>query len=213
MRSTLPALFATLLLSAAATATPFRDDARGLLLDVPAGYQDAPNPPPRAIHAWSRGDVGAPDYSAIVLQGLGGTIGREPLDRAVVERSTRDSIGNAGVTVTGFDYGTVRWRSFDLELVTTRVTAEGQNSALFAVQVPLAPEAVQVMLSGPASGEARMRADLAHVLDSLHGRSNWLTVRERSEKLGSLIGFGIVVLAAAGVAWWLRRPRRVDTAD
>ncbi|MDB4928158.1 MAG: hypothetical protein JWM10_642 [Myxococcaceae bacterium] len=206
-------MITTLLVSATAAAAPFRDDVRGLSLDVPDGYHDIPNPSPQALHAWARGEAGAPGYTAIVLQGVGGTIGREPLDRATVERSARASVAGSGLTITGFEYGTARWQSFDLEVVATRVTGGDQDSVMVAVQIPLAPEAAQLMLSGPATSETRMRADLAQVLGSLRGRSNWLTVQQRSEKLGTALGLGFTALAVAVIAWWRWRPRRAVAGD
>lgn len=212
MRTALAAVIATMILSSSAAAAPFHDEARGLSLDVPAGYHDIPNPSAQALHAWARGEAGAPSYAAIVVQGLGGTIGRAPLLRDTVERAARASIARSGLTITGFEYGTARWRSFDLEVVTTRVAGGDQDGVMLAVQVPLAPEAAQLMVTGPATSEAQMRADLAHVLGSLGGRTNWLTIAQRSERLGSAIGLGLGALIVAGFAWWRWR-RHPAVAD
>jgi hypothetical protein len=212
VRTTLSVALAILALSATATATPFRDDKRGLSLDVPAAYHDVPSPSPQILHTWARGEAGEPGYAAIVLQGMGGTIGRDKLDRAIVEKAARATVASSGLTITGFDYDTVRWQSLELEVMIARVTGGDRDGMTIAVQIPLAAEAVQLMVAGAADGEAQMRADLTHVLGSLHGRSNWLTDAERSEKLGVAVGLGLGTLTVAVLLWRRRRRRRVAAA-
>ena len=75
--------------------------------------------------------------------------------------------------------------------------------------MPLAKEAIQITLAGPAGDEARLVADLQTVLGSLEGKSNWLTDADRSERLGRVAGSVIgVALGVALVVYLLRRRRR-----
>jgi hypothetical protein len=191
-------------ISTVASATPFRDEAHGLSLDVPADYHDFPTTRgPGVIGTWSRGEQGHDDFAVLQLQGLGGTVGREPIDHPIAERAARATLP-AGVDAT-FAYRKTRWHTFDLELMVTHVAADPPMVVL-AAQIPLAKEAVQVNVIGPATGEARLSADLDHVLASLDGRSNWLTDDERSRRLGTGVGFGLG--AVVGAILIVRRVRR-----
>jgi len=199
---------AALACSSAARAERFRDEAHGVSFDLPAGYVDLPLDERNVIHAWARGEMD--DYAQLRLEDLGGTIGRDGVDPAIVEKAARESAPKLGVEVSRVDVAKTRWRSFDLDLVTTRAVASGQPVVFIAVQVPLAPKAVQLRFVSRGPNEARLRGEVELILATLDGRSNWLTDGERSERLGrvvgSILGGGIVI--AVMIAVRRRRRRR-----
>ena len=198
----------TLLFAASARAGEVRDDKRGFTFTLPGGYRDFPEgrASPNIIQSFIRGDAGGPSFGFLNVEALGGSIARDETDRAIVERAARDSVRGTGLEFTSFDYEKVRWKNFDLDLVVAHASGGGQSLVMLGTQVPLAAEAIQIQVGGPASEQDRLRADLDGVLRSLEGKSNWLTDRERSERLGRGIGtlvlftvplvIGIVVLVA-----------------
>ena len=74
-------------------------------------------------------------------------------------------------------------------------------------QVPLKPEAVQLLLAGPADQVERGDTLLKTTLASLHGESNWLTHAERMERIGQTIGIWITIAFAVGVFFYMRKRR------
>ena len=78
----------------------------------------------------------------------------------------------------------MKWKAFDLELMVTQAAGGGRQFVILGVQVPLAKEAIQLNLLGPAAEEARLLGDLQAILSSLDGPSSWLTGEERAERLG-----------------------------
>lgn len=86
-----------------------RDARRGLSFTVPADYQaSAEGVGGRAYHAFTRGQPGEPSYAVFRLTGLGGTIGRDELNRATVESAARSSVEGTGVELTRFEYRKIR---------------------------------------------------------------------------------------------------------
>jgi hypothetical protein len=212
MRYLVAALILGLTASAARAAAPrlIRNEGRGFSLMVPDGYVDAPNtsPLPRTLHTFARGQPGEPGSAAIVVQDMGGTIGREPLIHAMVERAARDSLKPTGFEVTSFEYRKLPWKSFELEAVLT--TAGGADRSLLSVsvQVPLAGSAIQIIVAGAPGDKERLVADLQALLGSLDGKSSWLSDSERSRQLGRAAGQLAILAAAVGLIVWLARRRR-----
>jgi hypothetical protein len=193
----------------AATGGTIADAENGFSFAVPDGYADYPEgAAPGVLHSFARGKPDDASFAVIRIQAMGGTIGREPLVRETVERAARQTASASGVEITGFDYRKVKWKDFELDLVLTRLTNGDKKLVTLATPVPLAKQAIHVVLMGPAGDEAGLVANLQAILRSLDGRSNWLSDAERSERLGRLVG--LVVGAIGGVAivvWWRRRKR------
>jgi hypothetical protein len=187
------------------------DARRGFSFRVPQGYRDFPagRSGPKVLHAFATGEPSAEGTRLLRVEALGGVIGRGELDRPVVEQAARDSVKGLSVEVRGFEYAKLRWKSFDCDLVVTRLGAGGREVVTLGAQVPLAPEAIQLYLAGPAADEAELRATLQTLLGSLEGRSNWLDAGERAERLGRGMGTAVAVLIGltALVIWWRKRGR------
>jgi hypothetical protein len=198
-----------LLAGSALAAERVNDAEHGFAFVVPDGFVDAPQAKgPRVLHAYQRGDAAQGSFAIVQMQSLGGTIGREPLIRATVEKAARAAAHLQGAEISGFDYRQVKWKSFDLELMVAYMGAGDIKVVTLATQVPLAKQAVQVQIVGPAAEEARLAQDLDAFLAGLDGKSNWLSEDEKSQKMSSLIGTGVGVLLGLGiVVWWTRRRR------
>jgi tetrahydromethanopterin S-methyltransferase subunit G len=200
------------LASSALAATPVtvNEPEHGFTLVVPEGYVAYPEGKgANVLYAFLRGTPEDASFGILQLQALGGTIGRDPLVRATVERSTRDSVKSSGIEVERFDYRKIEWRSFELELVVTKMSAGDKHLVAMTTQVPLAKEALQVGLSGPAADEAKLVSEMQAVVASVEGKSSWLTEAERGEKIsrgiGTLVG---IVVGVSGVLWFRRRRQR-----
>ena len=207
----IPLLFLALAGPALAAAPVTVNDAQhGFAFVVPDGFVDAPQAMgPHVLHAYQRGNAPEGSFALVQLQSLSGPIGREHLDRAMVEKAMHDAARLQGAEISGFDYRKVKWKSFDLELMVVWMGAGDTKVVTLAAQVPLAKQAVQVQIVGPAVDEARLRQDLDAFLAGLDGKSNWLTEDEKSEKISSLIGSLVGVLVSLGaVVWWRRRRAR-----
>ena len=219
-RPSLVLLGASLLVAVGdARAGRIADDALGASFALPEGFQDLSGGAP-GLRAFSRGVVGAGSYAVLRLHALAGEIGREPLDRAVAERAARRSLEAAGVdpSTARFDYRTVRWKGFDLELFVSRARIGDGEQITLVTQVPLVTRALQIELLGPAADEPRLAADLAALLASLDGRASWTAIEPAAptEKRGPdwvLIAFfavAVPLLIAAAILLDRRRRARRD---
>lgn len=193
----------------AAPGATVSDPEHGFTLVVPEGYVDYPEgKPPNMLYAFARGNPDDASFGILQLQALGGTIGREPLIRSTVERAARDSVKNAGIEIEGFDYRKIAWKGFELELVVTKIHGGDKHLVTLSTQVPLAKQALQIGMSGPAADEARLAGEMQALVASVEGKSSWLTDGERSERLGTAVGVIVgVALGLGGLLWWRRRQR------
>jgi len=201
------AVLAVLLVPALVDAMPVTDPA-GWSLTIPDRYREAPKTP-GALYSFAHGASADADFSAIQIQDAGGTIANEPVDHAVVERSARDSVKGTGVEILSFDYRKVRWKTFDLDVVISRMRKGDTSIVSLVTQVPLVGKAIQIAIAGPARDTDRLIADLTQIVSSIEGESSWLSAAERSERIGKGVGMVVGVLGALGLlSWWRRRARR-----
>ena len=199
--------------SAARAGLRVTDEKLGATFAVPDGYEAAPaSPPPAAGQpaplVFTRGQMNSDSFGVLQVVPLRGTIGREKMDRKIVEDSARAAIQGSGATMTGFDYRTARWNGFELELVVGRVSRQGRKLVTFSTQVPLVRHALQLSLMGAASDEARLDAEFQATLASLTGQSSWLTDEQRSERLGRIVGLVVGALVGGGLVFVLARRRQ-----
>lgn len=169
----------------------------GYQFTVPEGFVDYPEG--RATNAdlvecWTEEEPISPKGAMVLcVQRLHGVLGRDNMRADEVP---------AGAQLTA-----LRWRDFDLQGVRALTNREDGPVFSLVAQVPLKPEAIQLLFAGPADqvmrGDSLMQATLA----SLQGKSNWLTSAERSEQLGKTAGIWISVAFAAGVVWYMRKRR------
>ena len=100
-----------------------------------------------------------------------------------------------------------RWKEFVIQGLRTTRLQDGVHSVAIVAQVPLKPEAIQVVASSPLYQEEHARAMLEDVLASLEGQSNWLTSAQRSERMGKAVGTWIAIGVAVLVVVILRKRR------
>jgi hypothetical protein len=194
-----------------AAATTVSDPHRGFSFVLPDGFAENPGSTrtPKLNLVFGRGELGTPGGNVLQVASMGGTIGHGKLDPALVEKAARDSVRGTGVALTKFEYRKTTWKGFALDLLVTHAQREGQAILTLSTQVPIAKEAIQITLAGPAGEAARLLADFQAVLGSLEGKSNWLTDDERSERLGRIVGVVVGLgLGVALVVYLLRRRQR-----
>jgi len=116
----------------------------------------------------SRGNLDASKgpVEMIIIQDLGGPIGREDLSKKA------DKPQNVTLEKTG-------WKSFQIDLFRVVENIRSVPFVTLNAQVPLKPHAIQLTVSGPVSDEDKLRTELQTVLASVNGRTNWLTDEER----------------------------------
>lgn len=200
------AVLAVLLIPTLGDATPVTDPA-GWSLTIPDRYTELPKTP-GALYSFAHGVSTDADFSAVQIQDLGGTIGNEPIDSAAAERGARDSVKGTGVEVLGFDVRKVHWKTFDLDVVISRMRKDDKSVVALATQVPLAKKAIQIVIGGPVSETDRLSAELTEIVSSIEGESNWLSAAERSERIGKGLGIVVGSLGVLGLLWWRRRRAR-----
>jgi hypothetical protein len=176
---------------------------------VPDGMSDFPDghDKPEMLYAFARGTPGEPHFEIVAVHDLGGTIGREPLDHAAVERGARKAAGGVHNDLR-FDYGKIRWRDFDLDLVIGHDKRGDAEVVTFTAQLPFERGAVQLITSGFVADEAELRKLHERTLATFTGRSNWRSDFERGEALGRVIGFLVGVPLAIWLMVWIKRRRQ-----
>lgn len=192
-------LFLALLISAAPPETQrLEDPVRGYAFELPQDFVVLPGfeaPPPTArtgtLGTWVSG-LGQEDFVIVSLEAMGGPLAREPVDLT--------DQGRTGATPLH-----EKWKGFEVDGLRLVKQREDQHLLILAVQVPLWPNAVQVMSSGPVDNEPAVRAALRGVLGSLEGKSSWLTDEERMAAglAGALrLAVTFLLVAAAAFALW-----------
>jgi hypothetical protein len=99
------------------------------------------------------------------------------------------------------------WKGFSIDGLRTDTVESGAPVVVFAAQVPLRHEAVQLIVTGPGDQAARAEAIMTSTLATLEGETNWLTSAERSGRLGNIVGWvvGIAVAVLLVRMWKTRR--------
>jgi hypothetical protein len=175
-------------------------------LTVPDDYKQQ-TPGPKILRQWQRGVPGDAAYVQLQLVALGGTLGREPLNREKLEEAAGLTALAENAVIGDFQYEKIRWRDFYLEMVITHTKKNGVKVVTFGVQVPLSGEAVQLMGVALARDEAQLRSEFASIVESIEGQTNWLTDSERAKRLGPAIGAGVGMIVLLGLLFRFRRRR------
>ncbi|MCC6575556.1 MAG: hypothetical protein IT462_17390 [Planctomycetes bacterium] len=195
-----------LVLSAASLAAETINDSRyQFTAEVPPGFQrwpaGRPLPSNVSLHCFYQGILdGEEPVLMINFERLGGVIGRETLQ---------------GKTLPGLPPGAAvtterwKWKEFEIDVLLTRMTVNGVELFMCTAQVPLKPEAIQVIVGGVNSREAEARSHLQFIVARLDGKSNWLSDGERIEKLAQGAGsFLFLVLIVLAVVYFVRKGRK-----
>ena len=199
-------LLAALTLSTTPPLTRHIDDmARGFSLDIPADAKEvagfvAPPATQRTGTLWNWGrKLDSEEFMVIAIEGMSGSIGREPLDPSKL-----------GAGMSAFPE---KWKDFDVQGIRIVKERGDKRIVVLAVQVPLAPTAIQVMTSGLEQNEPALKRTLDEMLASLDGRSTWLTTEERvTAGVTGITRLAITILVVLGLTlgvWRLlrRKPR------
>ncbi len=158
-------------------------------MSIPDGFVPEPDKVQGTTLYVFRRPPGAGERGGIVIavSRMGGVMSREPVDmREVVAQNPRASALAE------------KWKAFDIEVVRAPQEIGGMRTVAFVAQVPLTPEAIQVVVSGEESREEEVRGVLRSVLRDLDGQTNWLDDGQRMRRLGETVGT-IVLLLGAGV--------------
>ncbi|HET9003597.1 MAG TPA: hypothetical protein VFN39_06305 [Gemmatimonadaceae bacterium] len=169
----------------------------GYQFTVPEGFSAFPEGAagnPDIVECWAEDEpVSQQGGLVLCVQRLRGVIGREPI---------RPDEMPVGAQLT-----TMKWHDFELYGVRAQVERDEGPSFTLVAQVPLKPEAVQLLLAGPADQVERGDTLLKTTLASLHGESNWLTHAERMERIGQTVGIWITIAFAVGTFFYMRKRR------
>jgi len=170
----------------------------GFSFEPPLGFV-AMQPAGKALHTYSRGTEGEPEFQVITFEPLGSTLGENiKLDPKIVESAARKAAAGSGVTVGDFKYEKVPWRTHQLDLLASKMSRGEIELVTFATLVPLSNGAIQLATAGHS---ADARTTHPQVLTSIKGRSNW---RSSDEKLGfvigQVVGFALCPLMLIGIA-------------
>lgn len=180
-------------------------DPRGFTFTVPAGYTQQPSE--EAVYTFVRLIEGSDDFQVITLTPHEEPAMTEPMaqnQHADFERGFTDA---SEIPVTRWEYQTVRWRHFELDMVSPFWVSEGIPSAMAMVSLPLTT-AFDVAGFGPETHLPQTRQDVLATIASMHGPA---AAREAggAYAMGELTGRVIGVSIGAGlVAMFFRRRRR-----
>lgn len=109
----------------------------------------------------------APEKIIVVsLEAIGGTIGRD--DAEVMKR-----LGEPFP---------VKWKSFDFSAARITHRQDDVDMVVLLAQLPSKPAAIQLVVGGPVSNEAAIRAVFDDALAHFDAPSNWLTDDERIKR-------------------------------
>jgi hypothetical protein len=167
----------------------------GYKFPIPEGFVAFPAgaAQPDVVDCWTESVPAAPSGALIMcVQRMHGTIGREPL---------RPQDLPPGSTLVHY-----KWKEFDIDGVRTDTAESGNPVVILAAQMPLKPEAISLIVTGPQDQAARVEAIMTATLAAFEGESNWLSAAERSGRLGNIAGVGIALaILVFAVRMWRRR--------
>jgi hypothetical protein len=165
-------------------------------MDVPEGYVRLPDTTIKtALHTFRREATENTAWAVLSVSPLGGTIGKKASsNHAIVEASARQAAAQTGTKVTSFEYRSVTWSGFSLEVMVMRAIApDGSPAFSIGATIPLESGAEQVQVVGPESAEAELSAEFEQVIASFKGETNWSpdTTFSQAEQLGERVGFAV----------------------
>jgi hypothetical protein len=102
------------------------------------------------------------------VERLGGQLPRGPIDRQFYAALRMTLPADAYIERTAMP-----WKGHQLDVFGMHFSMNGRAVCAWSVQVPLANEAIQISVGGPARSSAACRKLLGMVLSSVQGISNW----------------------------------------
>lgn len=168
----------------------------GYRFPLPEGFVTFPAAAaqPDVVECWTESAPAAASGALIMcVQRLRGTIGRELMRQQDMPP--------------GSQLVQYKWKGFDIQGMHTDTAESGTPVVILAAQVPLRPEAIQLIVTGPRDQTDRVASIMTATLASLEGETNWLTSEQRSGRLGNIagVGFGIALLVFVIRVWRKRQ--------
>ena len=171
----------------------------GIRFSVPGDFIDFPEAIGKddVVYAYrGRGKEGTPEgMIAILVKRLSGRLPQSHITTEQMRAKGKDA------TV-----ATLSWQSLEIDRARLSQTQGGLTVITYSTQVPIKPQAVQLMVAGVASRDTELEALSREILGSLVGESTWLTEAQKHdryvERLGQVFGF---VLVIGGLVAWRRR--------
>ena len=190
----------------AAPAAVIEDSELGFTLTLPRGFTEFPEGKegPDIVYAWIRGNPAAGEHVVIMIERLGGVIGREDLSKEVAKhKKEMERKGLKDVAVFK-----ERWKDAGVTVFRMTIAGDDFEAVSLVAQVPLKREAIQVGVSSEVGREAESRAVLKEVLAGLDGESNWFTGEGGAGGLmKGLLPVGIAVAVVVIIFCAVRRRR------
>ena len=104
----------------------------------------------------------------INVERLGGQLARGRIDREFYAALRMTLPADAYI-----ERATMPWKGHQLDVFGMHFSMDGREVCAWSVQVPLAKEAIQISVAGPARSNAACRKLLGMVLSGVQGISNW----------------------------------------
>lgn len=196
---------------------PLRDLKRAFSLDLPEGYmrQDSTAP---VIHKFVRSSVDQPDWAELNVMSFGKEIAQDlVIPRSAGEEGARQGAAKFGIEDVSFEYRTVKWKTFTLEVMVMHAHGEARNTIGFAARVPLTPEMIQVMVTGAEVNDAKLFAEFTRLIASINGETNWKTEKDQWREAGERTGFAVGLacvpcsIITVLIGWLLFRKRGIKS--
>ena len=168
----------------------------GYRFPVPAGFVDFPaaRGQPDVVDCWSEEASGL----LLCVQRMHGVLGRDRLKPSDLPATTQLS--------------SQKWKGFDIDVMRTDTAQAGAPVVVYAAQVPLRPEAIQLIVAGPQEQSSRAQEVLTATLNGLEGETNWLSAEERAHRYGVIAGWIVAIAVAALVVRMVARRRAASPA-
>jgi hypothetical protein len=167
---------------------------------LPPGFEDVPGQswPKGALMAKARFNRDGSLSRLVSVQDLGEVI-RQDADLSRLKR--------AGGNV---KQEKMRWRDFEVDVFSVTEGEAGMVFVSLNAQVPLMPRGVQVSLAALKTEERAVRQELEKLLESINGRSNWVSAAEReaAESSGLVrnsVTLAALVLLVGGALWGIAK--------
>jgi len=156
------------------------DECLGFRMELPPNFLDNPQPqPPNMLYSFVRLESAEPVF-AINVERLGGRLPQGALGSEFYAAMRRSLPPGAEI-----ERVVLPWKGHQLDVFGVRFSMGGGAVCAWSVQVPLAKEAIQISVGGPADCSAACRELLGTVLSSVQGISNWDAPSSRASSRSS----------------------------
>ncbi len=140
----------------------------GFRIEIPGEFLDNPQPqPPRMLYSFLCPDMKG-NVTCINIERLGGRLRKEPLGSEFYAGIRSQLPPDARV-----ERAPASWETHELDAFGSQFSMAGRTLCAWVVQVPLAREAIQIGVGGPAESGEDCHQLLNQLLAGLKGRSNW----------------------------------------